>query len=372
MTTPHDRDRSLEQWLSAGLPRSGPPTDVCLDAETAAAWLDGGLDDRARQRTDAHVSTCARCQALVASVVELETAAAAVADPVPSPWRAWLNWMVPLGATAAAGLALIVWMNAPAGPVQRADEALQARVESVPDTASSTPPETVPAEPAPGPAPGLPSQPRTPPDIARKSAAPTGIVGRADGAPPPAALAPAPQVAAGAAAERAANADGATANAAAAAPPPTTAPAPAAPRARAAADASLAAPQEAAGNRAFAAREASGFEVTSPDSPVRWRVTGRAVSRSADGGAVWAPVVPDAPGRLLAGSASSPRVCWLVGEGGLVLRALDGVTFVRVTAPAAVDLTVVTAASAANAVVGAADGRRFVTTDGGTTWQPAP
>ncbi len=342
MTTPDDRDRSLDQWFSAALPETGEPTDSCLDAETVAAWLDEGLAPSARQQAEVHVSTCARCQALVSAVVTMQAADAAATEPVPSRWRAWANWMVPLGAVATAGLALAVWLNIPAQPVPRAGPAPQARLESVPDTVSSTQSADAPAEAAPVPAPEVPLQPRPSSDVARKANA-----ARTE------AVVPAP-----------------------AAPPLDAASAPAAGRARLAtpavtvASAPVAAAQDALSAQAFAAREAVGLvEVTSPDAQVRWRLAGRAVLRSADRGATWTPVVSAQTARLLAGVAPSAAVCWLVGEAGLVLRSVDGVTFVRVTAPAAVDLTAVTATSAANAAVTAADGRRFTTSDGGTTWE---
>ena len=139
MTTPHEHDRSLEQWLSASLPATSAPTDACLDTETAAAWVDGGLDRSVQQQAETHLSTCARCQALVGAIVTIETADAAAAEPVPARWRGWLNWMVPLGALATAGLALVVWLNVPAQPVRRADEALPARLEPAPGTSEPPP-----------------------------------------------------------------------------------------------------------------------------------------------------------------------------------------------------------------------------------------
>ncbi len=350
--TPHERDRSLEQWLSASSPDTGAPTDSCLDAETVAAWLDDGLAPFARQQAEAHVSTCARCQALVSSVVTLETTDAAVAGPVPSRWRAWLNWMVPLGAVATAALALAVWLNVPARPVPRVDEARQARRESAPDAASAPQSANAPAEPAPAPRAALPRQPRPSPDGARKATAESeSVAGRANGR-----LASAPPASAGASAKRAASADEAAANAAANVLAPD-APAP------------VSAAQDAVSVQAFAARETPGFDVMSPDPQVRWRLSGRVALRSTDRGATWTPVVADVAGRLLAGSAPSAAVCWLVGERGLVLRSVDGVTFGRLTAPDTVDLTAVMATSAANAAVNAADGRRFATSNGGTTWE---
>jgi photosystem II stability/assembly factor-like uncharacterized protein len=74
-------------------------------------------------------------------------------------------------------------------------------------------------------------------------------------------------------------------------------------------------------------------------------------------------------GHISAGAAPSTTTCWLVGEGGLVLRSTDGRTWQRVSFPETIDLTGVRAADAANAVVSSLGGRTFTTHDGGRTWQ---
>jgi photosystem II stability/assembly factor-like uncharacterized protein len=60
----------------------------------------------------------------------------------------------------------------------------------------------------------------------------------------------------------------------------------------------------------------------------------------------------------------------LVGHGGLVLLSTDGRTFTHVSTPVAADLAAVQASDARTAVVTTADGRAFVTDDGGLTWRP--
>ena len=68
-----DRDRILEQALKHELRAAGtPPAGACLDAETLGAWTDGGLDPAAMAAVEAHVSTCARCQALVGTMVAID------------------------------------------------------------------------------------------------------------------------------------------------------------------------------------------------------------------------------------------------------------------------------------------------------------
>lgn len=72
---------------------------------------------------------------------------------------------------------------------------------------------------------------------------------------------------------------------------------------------------------------------------------------------------------LTAGHALSPSVCWIVGKAGIVLLTTDGEAWVSRPLPEPVDLTAVEAVDTLTATVTAADGRRFVTTDGGITWR---
>ena len=71
MNAKHSRDRSVDELLRRAL--VAPPTpqvsEACLDAETLAAWVDGGLDQTALALAETHAASCARCQALVAAMV---------------------------------------------------------------------------------------------------------------------------------------------------------------------------------------------------------------------------------------------------------------------------------------------------------------
>ena len=49
--------------MSCDARRHAAGGSACLDAETLGAWADGGLDAAAMAAVEAHVSTCARCQA---------------------------------------------------------------------------------------------------------------------------------------------------------------------------------------------------------------------------------------------------------------------------------------------------------------------
>jgi hypothetical protein len=135
----------------------------------------------------------------------------------------------------------------------------------------------------------------------------------------------------------------------------------------------VAAKQRAAGF----ANVVAGIEIQSPDLSYRWRILpAGGIQRSTDAGTTWSIIDPLGAARadgtarnvLTAGSAPSRDVCWIVGRAGIVLLSTNGATWQRRPFPESVDLTGVRASSATNAVVTAADGRRFVTIDAGATW----
>jgi hypothetical protein len=115
----------------------------------------------------------------------------------------------------------------------------------------------------------------------------------------------------------------------------------------------------------------AGFSAAAATSP-RWRVIDEVrVERSADEGVSWQPLSIGLPAgaTIVSGTSPVPGVCWLVGRRGLVLVSTNGTQFDIVAAPADMDLASIRATSARSANVTAADGRVFVTTDGGQTWR---
>jgi len=138
-------------------------------------------------------------------------------------------------------------------------------------------------------------------------------------------------------------------------------------------DPAPAALQRAAAGRGGAAGAAARMAPASlPETNTRWRIVGGTqVERSVDAGVTWGvlPIDPALTTPLVAGGASSPTVCWLVGLEGVVLVTTDGRTFRRVSLPDAVALSGVTVTDGLRATVTAADGRRFSTADGGLTWK---
>jgi len=375
VTTPDPRDRALDGLLRRQLPDAAEASDVCLDAETLAAWVDGGLDAQAQTRVEAHAAGCARCQALMAAIVKSEPAPATAAEPW---WNRWsLRWLVPL--TAAAAAATLVWGIVPdrgsrPSPVEQ--ELTQARAES---TAPAAPADAPLAPPTAGEdkAPATPSTQasgRTAPaaPAAPSPAAPTGTGPPAE---TPAAIAAAPATPADARQEMAKQ---------------VAAEAPAAlnetvggerrsgeAAARKTAPAAPAVTAPAAG-MAATARETFADSAVAPiinsrDPSVRWRLAGPGVvERSTDAGASWSRLETGVVAGLTAGASPSASVCWLAGRNGVVLLTTDARAWRRVASPTTEDLVAVDATDASTATVRAATGAAFRTTDGGVTWIATP
>jgi len=132
-------------------------------------------------------------------------------------------------------------------------------------------------------------------------------------------------------------------------------------------------PARAAGAPAKLVRSVESGPVTirEPGGAVLWRAgAGGQIARSDDGGATWQPQASGVAADLLAGSAPSPDVCWIVGSAGTVLITTDGRRWQRRPFPVAVDLTGIATSSPSAAIVTARDGRRFETFDAGLTWTP--
>ena len=382
-------DQSFERLLRTARPKETAASGIgpCLDAETLAAWVDGGLTAKQMAQAELHVSSCGRCQAAVAST--MTSAPLVTSSDIERPAQAWrLGWLVPLAAgVAAVGL----WFMVPSRPQfaalapESSQVALDRQSAQAPIEQSATPVQAAPA---------------------RDQGAPESRVGKLAEAPsaqneeqkkqetPVAAnaeafrLRRADEVAAGTrqetelkdSAQKSAAANTASSADALSPPPaPVFAPAPGAPAASpppppmpvsgAAAAAPRAALSSAAASRLTNLQ--TPFEVVSPTPAIRWRVSiGGTIERSTDAGATWVTQSSGVQADLLAGSSPSPDVCWLVGRSGTVLRTIDGGQQWRpVTFVGSFDLQAVTATGASTAEVVATDGRRFSTVDAGTTWR---
>jgi hypothetical protein len=111
--------------------------------------------------------------------------------------------------------------------------------------------------------------------------------------------------------------------------------------------------------------------IDTPIPAIKWRITTAGfVERSEDGGATWKGQEPDPAAHLVAGSAPTDKVCWLVGSEGVVLVTKDATNWKKIPPPVTGDLTAVSAKSASAATITTADGRRFSTHNEGKKWKP--
>lgn len=110
--------------------------------------------------------------------------------------------------------------------------------------------------------------------------------------------------------------------------------------------------------------------IHSPDASVMWRISSsNFVELSRDGGVTWNGSRLDSNVHLLAGTAPTRKVCWLVGLNGAIFTTRDGHTWKKVTPPANLDFVSVTAKDDGSADITASDGRVFATDNGGKIWR---
>jgi hypothetical protein len=278
----------------------------CLDAETLAAWFDGGLSGAALEDVQSHVAGCARCQALVGTLGLTRAAVPTTESERPARW--WLAWAVP---AAAAATAIAVWVAVPR-PTNvgvNPPSSLQKQETTAPQSAA-LPPEAETAAP--------PARPATPTLQDRKASAD--------------------------ASSRAARE---SSNDVAQQPPGKL---------------------DELVSIAPAAPAAERREQDQRGGAVTGQLQAKAAFATNLCGPMWPAPPADVAARITAGSASSADVCWIVGRAGTVLRSTDRQTWQRITLPVAVDLSSVNATDARSATVVTADGRTFSTVDGGMTW----
>ena len=330
----------------------------CLDAETIAAWMDGSLPERERAAAEAHAADCDRCLAVLAAVAKTTPPPQKAARP------AWLSvrWLVPI---ATAAVAVVTWI------------AVQDQHQTVRPVDMIAPPASAPvpaAAPSSEPKREMAPQANVGEAAAEKSSAPAlekrkpGTSTRRDEQAKSQAqeeatkrelreklardgLVPAPK-------------------SVATSPPPPVAEPPAKP---------IAAPQAAAARTRTAEQTITQSQfrsaiaptlVVSPDPNMRWRISGSLVERSIDGGRTWTVQTIGVQMPVAAGASPAPGVCWIVGPGGTVLLTTDGETWRRLEFPDSnANLVAVAARDALSATVTTADGRTYLTDDGGKTWR---
>jgi hypothetical protein len=339
---------------------------ACIDAETLAAWADGGLSKTEAALVEVHLADCERCTAMLATF-------ARTAPETPAPqslWKRWhLQWLVPV-ATAATVAAL--WVLVP-----RHESPQIATVRSEPATLPQAPAATNSAQPAP---PGETQErfetTQREARAARAPSAPAETSGRREEASRAQerladaqrelgeTLAVAPPQAREADRADAKSVDTLSERAAPAAAPASPRPAASAPPATSAESAA----RDAVSERRAALR-APPIEIVSPDPMTRWRVVGAGqIERTTTGGAQWERAMLPESATLVSGSSPSPSICWLVGRTGAIYVTTDGLRFVRVPFPDRTNFVSIQAIDARRATVVTIDGRTLRTEDQGETW----
>jgi Photosynthesis system II assembly factor YCF48 len=429
-----DREQNLEKALARRLRADKIPTSAgarCADAEILAAYQERGLPPQEMKLWKEHISSCSRCQQILAQVQATETlqlgAVTQVKDDVSERAkqkapvllaktrrsRLWL-WAVPAGAVAAG---LLVWIVS----LQKTTPLQMAKNEQ---PVSLSP--TVPRSEAPSTAgnaatdavrekPDLAARERSP-LLDSKQFEPKTLRMQTPAAPPSPPRkdqrdARTVEALNSVSAGRAQPVQGAVGgevdklkktspSAAAPALPPMResitvnteaadaiqSPAPSSSAKLAKAKAATPAPelqtrrneqlQQMQGMSRFSdapqmllANDKSPVVIATPNKKVSWRV-GRAgsIERSEDAGATWSLQTSGAVSGLLAGSAPSDSVCWVVGQLGTILRTTDsGATWTKVQAPVAEDIRSVFAVNAQQATISTAHAT-YQTSDGGATW----
>ena len=379
-----DREEALGRLLTATQQQNhSQATPACLDAEGLAAWIENQLTTAQRSAAESHVASCARCQAILSAMARTADAAAAAA-PEGERSGSWVfrfaPWLAALGGAAAVAAIVVATLpgteQAPNAPVpdtlaSRADR-LEAAKESpaAADALASVNPNAAPVAAAPVPAAPAESsrereeKNRVPRALAKDTEARQNASLRDQAAKQEKALQP---LARDERDVKAVPAPVPPPQAPAAAPPPVVTPVGERPPENQAFGASR---RAAAVAETITVTSAVPVFIQSPDAKIRWRIVGgTVVQRSADAGATWTTQDAKVEAPVVAGSAPTATVCWVVGQQGTVLVTADGRTWQRLTPPAAIDLIAVVATSADTATVTAADGRSFTTADRGRTWR---
>jgi photosystem II stability/assembly factor-like uncharacterized protein len=113
--------------------------------------------------------------------------------------------------------------------------------------------------------------------------------------------------------------------------------------------------------------------ILAPKGKVRWRLlSGGGIERSSDSGVTWLPQDSGVNVELIAGSAPSNTVCWIIGRAGTILKTIDGGShWSKVAWPNPEEINGIQGIDGMHAI--AYDGTagipgRFATNDGGVTW----
>jgi hypothetical protein len=310
----------------------GAATPECADAQALAAYWDKSLALRDRERLEAHLGDCTRCQMQLAAIARAEESARDATAKARVPW--YRRWQLAVPAMAAAAAVLVfIAIRRPAKEESGTEVVAMAKREA--PAAELNMPERAPA-----PAPSIAAAPAAPasneiamnqPQVeARERAESKAYVASRSLSEQAAVPNAAPMIAGGGAAAMVPGA--ASGGTAAAAQIAVTIPSP----------------------------DHSGTWIVGKNGMVEWRDANGASHLQHSG------VTTD----LTAGIAVSASVCWIVGRSGTVIRTIDGGEhWLLITAPASENLVAVSASSGSDATITTASGQRFATTDGGASWR---
>lgn len=419
MAEQRKRDDPLAGLLARTL-RQGLDGSVqnCPDAESLAAYFERALPVEEATRFELHFASCDRCQAQLAAMARMDAAGAAAPRPQTAVARLFdWRWLAP-AAAALGAVALWVVIRGPQAPPITERQVLTAEQRTPPASAPDAavaPPASAPAT-TEGKAPAaldagaraqdskdeasqraLVDLPLEPDSVGRANVlklepSPAKPASEPLAAPTEKKAVPAEEIAATRqnAKEAEAQAAGQKAELARdeaarpteqlaalqdqAAPGESRRSAPAAAGAlstnAAPVDSKLRAERARAATGAFSAALASQPVITAPGDRTFWRIgPAGLIERSTDRGKTWHRQASPVQGDLLAGSAPSANVCWIVGKAGIVLRTSDGQSWQQLGSPTGLDLVLVEATDANRATVTTADGKRYATTDAGRTWR---
>jgi hypothetical protein len=110
--------------------------------------------------------------------------------------------------------------------------------------------------------------------------------------------------------------------------------------------------------------------IPTPVPGIKWRIASEGfVERTQDGGATWQGTLIEEGAQWEAGSAPTTKICWIVGNNGLIYVTKDSKTWKKISPPGAFDFVSVMATDASNVTVTAADGLKYATSNGGKKWR---
>jgi hypothetical protein len=374
-------DRNFERALRSAA-RRGHTAGVCPDAATLAAFVDRSLSSEEYATVEAHVADCTACIEHLALVTALdapeESSVPTTAVDVGALVRRW-GWLVP---AMTAVLVVALWVRS--SDQRPADASLSSANRSSDQPSVEPRRDVAPAdrdaslsdanEPQAKREGRTAGGGRKKTDTLARPTAPASAL--ADAAKPasPTAQAEAVQLDKLAAADDKNKERAETRGVAAAAPPPAAIVSTAAADAREEAALKVV-PEPAVGGAAATARmrRAVRQESAATAGMVLVRTASGRIDRSTDGGRSWTNEHGGLTDQIRVTLCPTATACWLGADNGAVLvRAADGQWVRRVVPPPAAAVQRIIALDNQHATVELADGRRYMTTDGGITWTIPP